>query len=207
MKTKVPYKAVLIKDALEFWFPKGRDVHHDHWFKSTEELDRELEKKFGPSLEGLRDKKEQEKYKTWLESKEGRLAYILLTDQFPRNIYRGKKEAFAFDHLALGIAMEYAGDEEKFEKTLKEYTHEELQFLYIPLMHSEDAKTCKLCCTIFEKLSKEVSPKYQQNYEYAIKHHDILSEFGRYPHRNNVLGRKHTPDEQKYMETADRFGQ
>src|SRR5690606_24289995 len=137
-----------------------------------------------------------------------RLALILLLDQFRRNIYRGTAKAFEKDKVALKLTVE--GAMEKLDKGL---TPIQRVFFYMPLQHAESRKVQAKSVDIFRKLADAVSPTYQETFEtvaqFAELHRDIIERFGRFPHRNKVLGRKNTPEEEEYLAGDDTlsFGQ
>ena len=139
------------------------------------------------------------------------MALILLCDQYSRNIFRKTAKAFAFDPISLNIAKDL------LEKDLyKEYKLAEKMFLLLPFEHSEsmeDQKTSlKLCQDLIAEARDELKVdeetlKFVGMYEtFAKKHYDIIEKWGRYPHRNEALGRESTPEEVEYLVTADRFG-
>lgn len=184
-------------DIIEFWFGENPSIETrgEFWYKNNSETDKLIQKKFEKTLVLAKEKKliHWEKYPL------GRLALIILCDQFPRNIYRKKAQAFAFDEIALENSL--TGIKQKQDK---ETSFIQRMFFYMPLMHAEDLKIQKLSVEIFRQLSKEQNIKEN---EYAQKHYDIIEKFGRFPHRNEALGRKSTLAELEYLKNADRFGQ
>ena len=140
-------------------------------------------------------------YKSWERTAEGRLALIILCDQFSRNIYRGTPQAFETDPIALDLAL----------RTVKEGTDKEFfliyrTFLYMPLMHSEEKDTQALSFKYFGDLveeAKKTIPQnlayYQYSFSYAKKHSDIIMRFSRFPHRNEILGRKSSSEEKQFL--------
>lgn len=184
---------------LDFWFGDNPSLEtkRSFWFKSNPETDAEILEKFEDTL--LLAKENQ--LTSWKNNALSRLSLIILCDQFPRNIYRKNPLAFAFDGIALENCLE--GLEQKQDENLILI---QKQFFYMPLMHSEDLKIQELSLKKFHQLTKEQSGSDDGN-EYAQEHYDIILEFGRFPHRNEVLGRKSTPAELEYLKTAERFGQ
>jgi uncharacterized protein (DUF924 family) len=185
-----------IRDILDFWllplFDPGYGKKRELWWKSTSELDAEITAKFGALLPraaaGALD--------GWAHSPDGALALILLCDQFSRNIHRKTARAFATDPKALqtarfALARFYPA---AFPLDIR-------LFFYMPFQHSEQLADQELCCALFNALGNEDNDKY------AIDHRDIVARFGRFPHRNDVLGRTSTPEELEYLKTANRFGQ
>ncbi len=185
-----------IRDVLDFWLLPLSDPGHgkkrELWWNGTPELDAEIRSRFGPLIEravaGALDH--------WRKSPDGALALILLCDQFSRNIWRKTSRAFSGDvraretvryALAHGFPAAYPNDVRLF--------------FYMPLQHSEDLGDQDLCCSLFATLGNPDNDKY------AIEHRDIVAKYGRFPHRNEVLGRVSTPEELEYLKTAKRFGQ
>jgi uncharacterized protein (DUF924 family) len=129
------------------------------------------------------------------ESRRGRLARVILLDQFPRNMWRGTPEAFAYDHLALLAADDALskGDEAKS-------SYQERHFLYMPFMHAEDPALQDRSVALFEKLaSDEPNPMTANALDYARRHRDVVARFGRFPHRNAILGRESTAQELEFL--------
>lgn len=185
-----------IRDILDFWFlplgDPGYGKTRDMWWKSTPELDAEITQKFGPLLEQAI----AGKLDAWREAPDGALALILLCDQFPRNMFRRSARAFSGDAKAietarLALARGYPTAYLPLMRT----------FFYMPFQHSEALADQELCCALFATLGNEDYDKY------AIAHRDIVARFGRFPHRNDALGRACTEEELEYLKTADRFGQ
>jgi len=134
----------------------------------------------------------------WLRSARGRLAYVIVLDQFSRNMYRGTLRMFAADDQALRAAL--GGIERGFDRSLPVAAR---VFMYLPLMHSEDVEVQELCVEQFTALRDELSgparAQVEQNLEFAVQHRDIVALFGRFPHRNAVLGRESTPQELEFL--------
>ena len=136
------------------------------------------------------------------------LALIIATDQFPRNVYRGTPEAFAYDHIALDLtrSMIDSGMHEQMAFV-------ERLFVYMPLQHAEDIDIQLLSIEMFNLLGSSAEhPIHQtgaeQSIEYAILHKDIIERFGRFPHRNEILSRESTPEELEYLASGpETFGQ
>jgi uncharacterized protein (DUF924 family) len=135
------------------------------------------------------------------DSPEERLGKIICFDQFPRNIFRTTPMMFNFDHVALNFALE--GLEKKEHLKLRLY---ERIFFYMPLMHAEDLKVQERSVELFEELAEEAkksakhsSSYYASNLKYAREHCDVIKTFGRFPYRNEVLNRKSSPEEIKFL--------
>jgi uncharacterized protein (DUF924 family) len=198
-----------IDAILAFWFKAKEltapqiDGRMDVWFGEDSIFDHEIEKEFSGDV----DLASSGKLDHWAADPRGRLALILLLDQFRRNIYRGTAEAFARDAAALKLCVE--GAMEKKDQGLSPI---ERVFFYMPLQHSESRKVQSKSVDIFNKLAQAVSPTYRETFEtiaqFAELHRDIVEQFGRFPHRNKVLGRKNTPDEDEYLASdSPSFGQ
>jgi uncharacterized protein (DUF924 family) len=172
--------------VLSFWF---RDPAR--WFSPDPAFDEEIRTWFGDVVKAVAMGDDL----GLLASPRGRLARIILLDQFPRNMWRGNKESFAYDHLALLAA----------EDALSKHDDEvlsplERHFLYMPLMHSEDLAVQDRSVGLFEKLAAEhPDPKSKTALDFAIRHRDIIARFNRFPHRNEILGRESTPQELEFL--------
>ncbi|MGI9261570.1 MAG: DUF924 family protein [Woeseiaceae bacterium] len=198
-----------IEAILTFWFKEQAlsapqiDGRMDVWFGSDPVFDEEIAGNFAQDVQdaskGLLDH--------WANEARGRLALILLVDQFRRNIYRNKPEAFELDKAALKLCVE--GAMEKKDKGLSPI---ERVFFYMPLQHAESRKVQEKSCQIYNKLCDAVSPTYKETFEtvaqFAELHADIVRQYGRFPHRNAILGRDNTPEEDEYLAgDAPSFGQ
>ena len=123
----------------------------------------------------------------WRKNPKGRLAEIIVLDQFSRNIYRGLPESFIADPQALTLAQEaVVGDHDELD-------HLEKAFLYMPFMHSESLLIQDQSVRLFENLGN------QNNLDYAIKHREVIQRFGRFPHRNSILGRPSSVEETEFL--------
>jgi uncharacterized protein (DUF924 family) len=185
-----------IRDILDFWFlPLGDPGHgrpRDIWWESTPEFDGEIASRFGATI----DRAVAGDLHGWTESPEGTLALILVCDQFPRNCFRRTARAFCGDAKALDAAR---GAIARFYPSVFNPTMR--LFFYMPFGHSEQAADQELACALFASIGGE------QNMKSAIEHRDVISRFGRFPHRNEVLGRISTADELEYLKNANRYGQ
>ncbi len=189
-----------IERILSFWFKEHEltapqiDGRMDTWFGEDPVFDHEIEKLFAGDVEDA----SSGAIDYWAHQPRGRLALIILLDQFRRNIYRGTAEAFAKDKAALKLCVEGA-----MQKKDKGLTPVQRVFFYMPLQHAESRKVQKKSVEIFQRLAEAVSPTYRETFEtvahFAELHHDIIEQFGRFPHRNKVLGRKNTPEEEEYL--------
>jgi uncharacterized protein (DUF924 family) len=135
----------------------------------------------------------------WASNPQDRLALILLTDQFPRSIYRDSAEAFAFDTKALSLARD--GVDLGLDLSLRPL---ERVFFYLPLEHSESLADQQRSVSLFQKLIDEAGPDHKLTFaeylDFAVRHRDIISRFGRFPHRNEALGRISTPEELSFLQ-------
>ena len=198
-----------IDAILSFWFKERElsapqiDRRLDIWFGEDAVFDHECKKLFADDVE----KASNGELDHWAEEPRGRLALILLLDQFRRNIYRGTAEAFSKDKLALKFCVEGA-----MAKKPTGLTPIQQAFFYMPLQHAESRKVQARSVALFRRLAEAVSPTYRETFEtiaqFAELHHDIIEQFGRFPHRNKLLGRNNTPEEDEYL-SADSpdFGQ
>lgn len=125
----------------------------------------------------------------WKMSARGALALVVLLDQVPRNIYRGDPRSYACDEAARRVTLDALAA--NFDRELGQV---ERFVLYLPLEHSENLAEQELCCDLMAKLDEE-----KRWHEYALKHRDIVARFGRFPHRNAVLGRANTPEEDAFL--------
>lgn len=198
-----------IERILAFWFKAKElsapqiDGRMDVWFGENPEFDQEIETEFVTLVE----KAGTGKLDHWADDPRGRLALILLLDQFPRNIYRNTARAFDSDKHALKHCVEGA-----MEKKDQGLTPIERVFFYMPLQHAESRRVQAKSVDIYNKLAAAVSPTLRETFEtiaqFAELHHDIIERFGRFPHRNRVLKRANTPDEQEYLAgDSPTFGQ
>lgn len=189
-----------IDEILSFWFKERKltapkiDSRMDIWFGEDPVFDHEIEKAFGTDVDSASDGK----LNHWAHKPHGRLALILLLDQFRRNIYRGTVDAFAKDKVALKLCVE--GAMEKADQSLSPI---ERVFFYMPLQHSESIKVQAKAVKIYDRLAEAVSPTYAETFatiaQFAELHHDIVELFGRFPHRNKLLNRQNTPREDEYL--------
>jgi len=187
-------------DALES--PLAIPDRMDWWFKADAARDAELAAKYGPLVA---DCAAGRCYR-WLEQPEGRLALVLALDQLPRNIFRGTPAAFAHDGQATAFCLAAVhGGQDRLLKPI------ERAFLYLPLQHQEDLQAQEASVQLNARLANENRqwPVFEREFlAYARIHRDLIARFGRFPHRNRVLGRVDTPEEARYLAgNAPRFGQ
>ena len=189
-----------IDAILAFWFEVKAlsapqiDQRMNIWFGEDEVFDHECKKEFSNDVElaaaGSLDH--------WAHSPRGRLALILLLDQFRRNIFRNSAAAFEKDKAALKLCVE--GAMAKADRGLEPI---ERAFFYMPLQHAESRKVQAKSVELFTRLAEAVSPTYRETFEtmaqFAELHSDIIEQFGRFPHRNKLLSRANTEEEAEYL--------
>lgn len=168
------------KDVIGFWEQAGPA----QWFQGGAAFDAQC----GERFLDLHMAAARGELVEWCGSAEGSLALLLLLDQIPRNIFRGSAHAYATDPMALAVANQAIerGHDREYELELR-------SFFYLPFMHSEDIADQRRCVAIFQGLPESGSAKW------AVHHHEIIERFGRFPHRNHLLGRKSTPEEQAWL--------
>jgi len=172
---------VSAEEVQQFWFEQ---LSKAQWFKKDPALDHTIAQRF---TELHRQAAQCELYH-WRITPQGRLAEIIVLDQFPRNIHRDSARAFATDALALALAQEAVrlGADRALPPV-------ERSFLYMPYMHSESAVIHEQAMVLFDQ------PGLEENLRFEIRHKAIIDRFGRYPHRNELLGRKSTPEEIEFL--------
>lgn len=170
-------------DILKFWFDETKPVQ---WFQKNPDFDDTIRTRFA----GDYDLAAAGIYDNWMESADGALALVILLDQFPRNMFRGSPQSFATDDKALRVAR-HALDRH-YDRLL---APEKRRFLYLPFEHSEVFEDQERSVALFAAMKKE-DPL---GYDYAVRHRDVILRFGRFPHRNAVLGRTSTPEETAYL--------
>ena len=163
-------------DVLKFWF----GLKPEQWWKSDPELDHRVRQTFLK----LWAEKRQLPVESFLTDPLSAAAAVILFDQFPRNMFRGDAEQFATDHLALAIAK--GALDRGFDEKL---AHDERKFLFMPFEHSEKLDDQNRAVLLFTQLGDE------EQVRYAKKHRDVIERFGRFPHRNKLLGRAPRPAE------------
>lgn len=200
---------VRIEDVLTFWFKEHAlsapqiDRRMDIWFGADPIFDHEITKEFSNDVELA----SAGKLNYWAESPRGRLALIIMIDQFRRNIHRNTAQAFSKDTMALKYCVE--GAMKKHEQDLAPI---EKVFFYMPLQHAESRKVQAKSVLLYERLIASASPTYRETFEtvlqFAELHKDIIDQFGRFPHRNTLLNRENTPEENEYLSgDTPSFGQ
>jgi uncharacterized protein (DUF924 family) len=182
------------QEVLDFWFlPPGAEGHgqvRKEWFRKDERFDEQVRERFGALIAqavagGLRD---------WDgEGPQGALARVIVLDQFTRNARRGTAGMFEGDLLALAAAHKLVecGADRELEPVQR-------VFAYLPFEHAEDARMQELAVELFTALAR-AHPGFERELDYAHRHRGVLARFGRFPHRNPILGRASTPDELEFL--------
>lgn len=174
------------QNVLTFWF---EELTKKDWFISSAALDETITNRFADVHANVSNESDlpNEADSNWA------LAAIIVLDQFSRNMFRGTPQAFASDQLALRFSKQ------AIERDLqRSMSNDQQQFLYMPFMHSENLDDHKKSLKLFETLGHA---------EHAVEHMQLIERFGRFPHRNEILGRQSTPDELSYLEDGKRYGQ
>ena len=180
---------------LEFWFgaPASPDSSYANrrkiWFGKDEAVDQQIHRLFGDTYKQV----VAGDCKSWQTSPEGCLALILVLDQFPRNMFRGQVQAFETDAQALKITQRALA--QAFDRELLPVQR---LFLYLPLEHSENRDHQAQAVTLFQALADE-HQEFNDTYVYALKHQSVIERFGRFPHRNEILGRPSTSEEIEFL--------
>ena len=198
-----------VDHVLDFWYadtidhPTRIGARMPFWFQPDEQRDAEIVARFTDRVNAARAGELQD----WQQTPRGQLALILLLDQMPRNIYRGTAEAFASDESALALCMQGIAN-----GTERELGPAECLFYYMPLQHAESLEAQEHSVKVYDALAESVAPELADIFagcaDYARRHHDIIARFGRFPHRNTILGRSSAPEELAFLEGGgDTFGQ
>jgi len=178
---------ITAESIIDFWYS---DRIKSKWFNSTEKLDKEIkdtyEQVWKDAIRG--------DYKDWKNTASGCLALAIIFDQFPLNMFRGEVESFSTEAMAVKItkhAVEKGFDEE--------INKDQVSFLYMPLMHSENMDDQNLAVDLFKKA------ELTDNWKFAKHHRGIVEKFGRFPHRNEILQRESSQDEIDYLNSDEAF--
>ena len=169
------------EEILNFWF---KECKPEQWFKKNEDFDQMIENRFSFAIEdALRGKLD-----SWEKNETGCLALIILLDQFTRNVFRDTPRAFAGDKRALALSQLCYDKDYLTIPIVQRWL-----FLLMPMLHSENLTVQDTALTLFKKYAS------LKDYEYTKKHRDIIARFGRFPHRNVILGRKSTNEELEFL--------
>lgn len=173
--------------VLGFWFAPGTEAH---WFERSDDFDRAVRDALGDD----HDRAAAGAYDAWMESAQGSLALVLLLDQVPRNLFRESARAFATDARARAVTRHALA--RGFDRRLT--SQAERMFLYLPLEHSESLADQEDCCRLMAALDEDA-----EWLGWAVKHRDVIARFGRFPHRNAVLGRDSSEAEKAFLAEPD----
>lgn len=169
-----------IADVLAFW----RGLGPDKWFEKDDAVDSEIRRRFGST----HDAAAAGRLTDWEASAEGAFALLIVLDQFPRNMFRGGARAFSTDGHARTVAARAI--DRRFDRS---FANPERRFFYLPFMHSEDMADQERCVSLCRQAEDATGVAF------AELHADIIRRFGRFPHRNSVLGRDTTPEETRFL--------
>tara|TARA_R110001599_G_scaffold26935_24_gene95138 strand:- start:3654 stop:4190 length:537 start_codon:yes stop_codon:yes gene_type:complete len=172
----------MYQDVLDFWF---NEIEPKKWFQKDLDFDKSIQVRFG----ALHQQAIQGELFSWRDTAQGALAEIIVLDQFSRNLYRDQAESFAADPMALALAQ--TAIDKGFDKAL---SSSERSFLYMPFMHSESALIHEIAVVLFTTLETS------NTLEFELKHKKIVDRFGRYPHRNTILGRTSSAEELVFLQ-------
>ena len=189
-----------IENVLDFWFGELNELgcsspeHRKRWWTKSDAFDNAIKSHFLHEYEAVVEGERE----TWRNTERGALAYIIVLDQFSRNMFRGTPEMFTADELAREACCE--GLDAGFDAEL---AFDERVFFYLPLEHSEEMADHRHCIELFKGLldgAPEPLAADAKNYlDFAARHEAIIEQFGRYPHRNEILGRASTPEETEFL--------
>ncbi|MBN8431342.1 DUF924 domain-containing protein [Microbulbifer salipaludis] len=211
--TPLPSTTATPTSVLAFWFGSD-DLQRDpaahqraHWFQRSDEFDAEILNRFDRAIDAAL----AGELGHWTESIDGRLALILLCDQFTRNVFRGSARAFAGDPLALEICQNMIRSNQQRQLGLHQRA-----FVGMPLEHSELDEVQAQSVAYFDQLrhdfpvngpgvSPEAANAAEDYYRFAVAHRRVIDQFGRYPHRNAALGRKNSAQEQEWLDNGGGF--
>lgn len=168
-------------DVLDFWF---KEIDSKKWWVKVHSFDQVIKDRFLP----IHTQAVKGELYEWRQFSRGRLAEIIIIDQFSRNIFRDQPESFAFDGIALTLAQEAIAN-----KVDLELMPVEKSFLYMPFMHSESLLIHEKAMELYDQ------PGLEYNLDFEKKHKMIIENFGRYPHRNQILGRESTLEEIEFL--------
>ena len=177
----------MYQELIDFWFS---DEVSQYWFNSTKAFDRQLLESYGETWQ----RAAQGELDDWQQTATGSLALIILFDQFPLNMFRGTPKCFSTEVQSVVIARHAI--ENEFDRQL---AVNQRSFMYMPFMHSEDMKDQALALELFRQ------PGLENNYRFAKHHYSIVDQFGRFPHRNKIMGRESSEAEIKYLNSKQGF--
>ncbi len=189
------------REVLDFWFGPldeagfADEAHTKRWFMKDDAFDEEIRTRFA----GLYEEIAAGEHTSWRDTPRGALAYVIVLDQFSRNMFRGSGKMYAED--AKAVAATKDAIVRGFDLQLQPA---ERTFLYMPLMHSEALHDQEACIHQFEALAEslegEAARRVANNVDYAKRHRDIVARFGRFPHRNDLVERPTTDEEAEFLD-------
>ena len=180
----------LARAVLDFWFGAPPLAEREHWFRKDPAFDATVRDRFGAAIAAAR----AGAFGEWCHEPRGALARVIVLDQFTRNAFRDTPDAFSGDARALATSDDAVG--RGFDRDLEPY---ERWFLYMPFVHSEDAAMQQRALDLFGGLAAETG--LDSPLAWAQRHADVIRRFGRFPHRNAILGRASTPAELAFLAT------
>lgn len=177
------------QSVLDFWFGSPAGAYRKQWFRKDPDFDAQIKNQFLELYWAMVTSSAE----PWLRTAKASLARIIMLDQFARNMFRGTPQSFATDSQALATS----------EKMIEQGYDAELMsverfFLYLPFEHSENLVHQNRCVEYFEALAME-APELESGLDYARRHRDVIAQFGRFPHRNEILGRPSTQAELDFL--------
>lgn len=175
------------ESIIDFWYS---DRIKPQWFNSTKQLDQEIKDRYEDTWKAAI----RGEYKHWNETAEGSLALAIIFDQFPLNMFRGDVKSFSTEGMAIKIVK--SAIENGFDKMLNK---DQVAFLYMPMMHSENIDDQNTSVHLFEQAG------LIENWKFAKHHRDIILRFGRFPHRNKILNRQSSEEELEYLNSDEAF--
>ena len=195
--------AITANTIVKFWFGKDLETPRvvselsRQWFASDPGFDELIRLRF----ESLPDRALKGDFVDWRRPPRPTLALVLVLDQFPRNLYRGTTRSFAYDSAAVDVSREAIA-----RNVDRELHPLEAAFLYLPFEHAEDQDLQDQCVSLFRQLADRASPHLADQFGsllgYAERHHAVIKQFGRFPHRNSVLGRRSTAEELEFLQSG-----
>ncbi len=180
-------KVVTPKAVLDYWYT---DESKAHWFASTPQIDAQIKQKFETTWQAA----SRHELDSWCDAADGCLALVIVLDQFPLNMYRGQEISFSTEAQARNVAR--IALQKGFDKQIAK---DKLSFLFLPFMHSESLSDQETSVQLFFDAGLD------DNIPFAQHHYDIVATFGRFPHRNAILGRTSTPEERVYINSPEGF--
>lgn len=180
-------KIVTPKAVIDYWYT---DESKAHWFASTPQIDADIKQRFEPTWQAA----SRHELDSWCDTADGCLALVIVLDQFPLNMYRGQEISFSTEAQARNVAR--IALQKGFDKQIAK---DKLSFLFLPFMHSESLADQETSLQLFFDAGLD------DNIPFAQHHHDIIEHFGRFPHRNPILGRPSTAEEIAYMQSPAGF--